>query len=283
MQLDFDLNLIKPFMAVFRHQSITRAADELNLTQPAVSRSIRRLEETLGERLFVKQGRGIVPTSKAMSFAGGMQQATQIIHDAVTEQNHLKIFCNEALLFHINHLDVDVVNPPASQTQMLERLRSGQAALALDYVTEKDSSFIIEPLGTSRMVAVASQDNPITHLDEETFYRLPHILHKSTRHGISFFDLLAESPRQRNEKYTAPSNMTMLTLVSSDKEAICSVADILAYRWAEQLKLKIFDIPVAMKSVPYQLVYHRRYLDRSEHCQLREKIKQAITAETVQK
>lgn len=279
MQLNLDLNLIKPFLAVFKHQSFTRAADELNLTQPAVSRSIRRLEETLGERLFVKQGRGIVPTGKAVSFAENMLQATQIIHDAVTEQNKLKIFCNEALLFHINQVDVDVVDPPVRHSQMLEELRSGQVALALDYITEKDSSFVIEPLGLSKMVAVASQDNPVTHMDEETFYRLPHVLHKSKRHGISFFDLLAESPGQRKVKYIAPSNMTMLTLVASDQEAVCSVTDLLAQRWAKLLKLKIFDIPVKMQPVPYQLIYHRRYINKHEHRQLREKIKQAVTAE----
>ena len=51
------LNGLQMFEAAARHLSVTRAAEELNVTQTAVSHQIRRLEEQLGVRLFVRLNR----------------------------------------------------------------------------------------------------------------------------------------------------------------------------------------------------------------------------------
>ena len=52
------LNGLRAFEAAARHLSFTLAAAELNVTQTAISHQIRRLEEELGIRLFVRQNRG---------------------------------------------------------------------------------------------------------------------------------------------------------------------------------------------------------------------------------
>lgn len=61
----FDLNLLKVFDAVMAERSLTSAARQLALTQPAVSNALRRLRETLGDELLVRQGRSLVPTPRA--------------------------------------------------------------------------------------------------------------------------------------------------------------------------------------------------------------------------
>lgn len=61
----FDLNLLKVFDAVMAERNLTRAADRLAMTQPAVSHALKRLREMLGEELFVRQAFGMRPTSKA--------------------------------------------------------------------------------------------------------------------------------------------------------------------------------------------------------------------------
>lgn len=58
-----DLRQLKCFLAVARLQHVTRAAEELGLTQPALSRSIRSLESNLKVKLFARVGRGVVITS----------------------------------------------------------------------------------------------------------------------------------------------------------------------------------------------------------------------------
>ncbi|MBV8604431.1 MAG: LysR family transcriptional regulator [Pelomonas sp.] len=60
-----DLNLLKVFDAVMAERNLTRAADRLAMTQPAVSHALRRLREALGDELFVRQAFGMRPTARA--------------------------------------------------------------------------------------------------------------------------------------------------------------------------------------------------------------------------
>jgi DNA-binding transcriptional LysR family regulator len=60
---DLDPDLLRAFLAVAEHRSFTRAADQLNRTQSAVSVQIRRLEERLGTKLFQRGRSGVVPTT----------------------------------------------------------------------------------------------------------------------------------------------------------------------------------------------------------------------------
>lgn len=62
----FDLNLLKIFDAVMTERSLTQAAKRLALTQPAVSNALRRLRETTNDALFVRKGRGLEPTVRAV-------------------------------------------------------------------------------------------------------------------------------------------------------------------------------------------------------------------------
>src|SRR6185312_11272756 len=57
--VDLDVGHLRSFLAIVRYGGYHRAADALHLTQPAVSRHIRRLEEQLGEPLFARRGRGV--------------------------------------------------------------------------------------------------------------------------------------------------------------------------------------------------------------------------------
>jgi DNA-binding transcriptional LysR family regulator len=61
--VDLDPAHLRSFQAIVRYGGYHRAADALHLTQPAVSRHIRRLEEQLGEPLFARRGRGVELTA----------------------------------------------------------------------------------------------------------------------------------------------------------------------------------------------------------------------------
>jgi LysR family transcriptional regulator, glycine cleavage system transcriptional activator len=69
------LNGLRAFEAAARHLSFTNAATELNVTQTAISHQIRRLEEELGVRLFVRQNRALVLTPEATEYLPGVRTA----------------------------------------------------------------------------------------------------------------------------------------------------------------------------------------------------------------
>ncbi|MGN8545646.1 transcriptional regulator GcvA [Bradyrhizobium sp. 13971] len=69
------LNGLRAFEAAARHMSFTLAASELNVTQTAISHQIRRLEEELGVRLFVRQNRSLSLTPEATEYLPGVRAA----------------------------------------------------------------------------------------------------------------------------------------------------------------------------------------------------------------
>jgi LysR family glycine cleavage system transcriptional activator len=69
------LNGLRAFEAAARHLSFTVAASELNVTQTAISHQIRRLEEELGVRLFVRQNRALALTPEARDYLPGIRAA----------------------------------------------------------------------------------------------------------------------------------------------------------------------------------------------------------------
>jgi DNA-binding transcriptional LysR family regulator len=74
-----DLNLMLVFIIVFRERNVSRAAQYLTVTQPAVSGSLVRLRQYFGDPLFVRSGHGMQPTVKARRIAALLLPAMEQI------------------------------------------------------------------------------------------------------------------------------------------------------------------------------------------------------------
>src|ERR1700677_1352707 len=79
------LNGLRAFEAAARHMSFTRAADELNVTQTAVSHQIRRLEEQLGMTLFIRQNRALLLTREAQDYLPSIRSAFEDLRRATAK------------------------------------------------------------------------------------------------------------------------------------------------------------------------------------------------------
>lgn len=118
------LDFFRGFEAAARHLSFTKAAEELFVTQSAISRQIQSLEQRLGVRLFARRGRGLVLTEAGQQMYRAADRALRILHDAVesiapgTRQKMVTVtssmaFCSLWLIprlsaFRKAHPDVDV-------------------------------------------------------------------------------------------------------------------------------------------------------------------------------
>jgi DNA-binding transcriptional LysR family regulator len=67
-----DIHLLRTFLTVYRSGTFTRAAQELHLTQPAVSQQMRTLEGQVGKPLFRRAARGVTPTAAGRELAQGV-------------------------------------------------------------------------------------------------------------------------------------------------------------------------------------------------------------------
>lgn len=82
---DIDLNLLRLFDAVFRAGSVSRAAEQLDLTQPAASQGLTRLRALLHDPLFTRAAGGVRPTPKAERLAQPLRSALATIEQALGE------------------------------------------------------------------------------------------------------------------------------------------------------------------------------------------------------
>src|SRR3954451_8224682 len=160
--VDLDPGHLRSFLAIVRYGGFHRAADALHLTQPAVSRHIRRLEEQLGEPLFGKRGRGVELTpygERAAAELAGVLDA----HDGALARLHRGDRTGPFVLGAIENL-VDPVLPDlisVVREQLGERplqLRVDRSFALVDRVArgEVDAAFVVDHGGAADPVEVGT-------------------------------------------------------------------------------------------------------------------------------
>lgn len=79
------LKALRAFEAAARHMSVSRAADELSVTQPAVTQQIKALEKALGVQLIYRQGQSLALTPSGQAYAGRLQSVFVEISEATAD------------------------------------------------------------------------------------------------------------------------------------------------------------------------------------------------------
>ena len=85
--MNTDYNLYKIFLYLFEEKSISKTASKLYVSQPAISYSLKELENQLGYTLFYRNSKGIEPTTEAKELYGYISTAFHILNDA---EEHIK-------------------------------------------------------------------------------------------------------------------------------------------------------------------------------------------------
>ena len=106
---NFDLNALKIFVAVYENMGIDKASKKLFISQPAVSISIKKLEEHLNGKLFVRLPKGIKPTEEGERFYNECRNALNTLSDAfinfspenALKEGSLKIGASTSVIKHI--------------------------------------------------------------------------------------------------------------------------------------------------------------------------------------
>ena len=94
--MNTDYNLYKIFLYLYEERSISKTANKLYVSQPAISYSLKELETQLGYTLFYRNSKGIEPTMEAKELYGYISTAFNILNDAeehIKNLNSLNIGC----------------------------------------------------------------------------------------------------------------------------------------------------------------------------------------------
>ena len=173
-----DFNLLKALDALLDERSVTRAAERLNLTQPAVSGMLTRLRESFDDPLFVRAQRGIVPTLRAQQLAVPVKQLLSDIEhllqpqafDPITASMTLTIASTDYALravvvpflsaLRVQAPSIRVAVQPVDNQQLLSQLDRGDVDWALVTPESTAAGLHAAKLFDERYVCVMRADHP---------------------------------------------------------------------------------------------------------------------------
>ena len=205
-----DLNLFVVLEAIYREGNLTRAGQQLNLTQPAISHALKRLRDLLQDPLFVRQGPHMVPTPFTRNMIEQVRQALQILEVNLSESRnfvpeytrrnfHLSLWeYAEALILPLllrrlmhDAPGMSITTSRVKRRDLETELASGSIDLAVDIPMTMSDRIRHELLVNEPFVVIARQGHPAIKdkLDLDTYLAQRHIQVSSRRHGPSQIDI----------------------------------------------------------------------------------------------
>ena len=121
-----DLNLIVALDALLDERSVTRAAARLAMSQPALSNALARLRTLLGDPLFIRAQRGLVPTPRALEVAASVKRIVREAQDLLRSPSFIPVEASgEVSIATTDYMQATVLVP------LLDRLRTAAPRLRL--------------------------------------------------------------------------------------------------------------------------------------------------------
>lgn len=177
---ELDLNLLLIFDRLVQDGRVSRVAESLGLSQPAVSNALRRLRDALGDELFVRTPAGMAPTPYAQQLAGPVTQALQGLQGALNVQASFDPARSERY-FTLAMSDVGEIYflpvlmdalareapgitlrcVPVADTGLREQMAAGRVDLALGSLPQLQGGFFQQALFRQRYVALMRADHPL--------------------------------------------------------------------------------------------------------------------------
>lgn len=275
-----DLNLLVVFDAVASAGSVTRAAKQLSLSQPAVSHALNRLRDLMGDPLFVRSRGGLAPTPRGESMVAPVRDILAAIGSVLTApgfdpSSTTKRFCIGASDYSMMTVVPELVRrlrarAPAARLEIramgrdsLEELESGDLDLAFWGATPPGPPFESQQLFFERFVGLLCERHPMAikaaqgALTLEEYLGYPHVLVTFRDPRQSPIDArLAEIGRSRTVAVVTPSFASNVASLRGT-DLIMSLPSRLAAN-SDKHGLLQFELPLAVSEYPYSFVWHRR-------------------------
>ena len=296
----FDLNLLRVFDALMRERNVTRAGEQIGLSQPAVSQALNRLRAMLGDQLFVRRASEMAPTPRAEDIAPAVRNALALVEQALAGD---RTFDPATASRTYTLMGSDVIS-----AMVVPRIFSGLAAeapgirlrvtdLALGDVERLLQDDVIdlavdrplnlpdwvsrERLFTGSFKVIAARGNPTLSatglvpgavMPLDLFCRTPHAA-RSTEGGAYGWtdDALAALGRERRVVLALPQFYAVALSVARS-ELIAVVPSAVAAAMADDIGLSVYEPPVTGGFPEISMYWHSRHDGNPAHRWLRDKM-----------
>jgi DNA-binding transcriptional LysR family regulator len=295
---NIDIKLLRTMLVLMGERSVSRTADRLDVSQPAVSQALARLRELFDDPLLLRSRAGMVPTDRATEIEGRVRRLLAE-YDALTgraqpfdpsvSQRRFVISAPEYaehllmppifrhLRAHAPNIRIEVCTPDPERAYDL--LESGDVDLRIAWLPKTQQSLRSMQLFQDRIVCIADRDHPALDgtLSLAQFLNFPHA--RPWGMGRARLGRVIDEAVEHQGKKLAPpfqvQNFLTIpyTIIGSDILAVLPL--VLARAFAEQRPIQILEVPLRLPRMKYGAYWHERSHKDIGHKWLRSVVLQA--------
>ncbi|MBI1203785.1 MAG: LysR family transcriptional regulator [Rhodopseudomonas sp.] len=292
---NIDLNLLVIFEAIYATANISRAAERLGMSQPAVSHSLARLREQLDDQLFVRAQNGVQPTIKARELIGPAREALGVIKRHFDDRSEIDLATYKRI-FRVIMADPlePIIMPPIIRTlmsqaphiqieciqangQFSEGIKNGTIDIACFSFPVDTTDIVVEAICPFDLVLICRRGHPEIEapLDFKTFQGLTQIALGRELRGLTNVDrsLIAHGT-PRKIAYMAAKIWSIPPLVERT-----DMVAMLPRRFVKEIEhnfeLDVHELPIEMPEQYAYMMWHANNNLDPGHIWLRESMMQA--------
>lgn len=294
----YDLNLLPIFVALMEERSVTRAAERMGMTQPALSNALLRLRQMLQDQLFVRERYGIQPTPIALELSPLIAEALAQLDDAVLGQQAFDPAHAERLFTIAPNGYVEFVIVPAVLARLEKvapgiKLRltpfgndlaetgvvSGTTALVLGRIVDPPDNLVVQHLMDEGLACAVRADHPAIGdaMTREQFETMKHVnIVPPGRMRAGLFQTLAQQQLKRDVAISVTNFFAAAEMVAVT-DYCATLPSLICRQLMHDPRLKVLPAPVDLGSFPVEMAWHVRYRHDPAHRWLRALIGEVIT------
>ncbi|WP_205884479.1 LysR family transcriptional regulator [Pseudomonas kribbensis] len=272
-----DLNLLVILDALLSEQHVTRAAERLHLSQPAVSHALARLRDLLGDPLLVRAGSGLVPTARALELVAPLAEALaqvqsllapntfdpasarRIFRLAMSDYGAAIILPGLIRTLRAEAPGIDLQISHASREGMVEGLLNGDIDLAAGVLPELPGELCSTPLFEERYVCLLDRQSLPAEgvLDLPTYLSRPHVLLEMRGSGTPEIERTLTALRERRRVAVSLPHWSVAPQFISGTDLILTVAS-RALKDVDDDSLIVVPPPFEIAPFTFVSAWHKR-------------------------
>ena len=256
-----DLNLLGVFHLLMQERSVTATARRLRLGQPAVSRSLAHLRESLHDPLFVRAGRLLEPTPRAQALHSELMPALEQIEQALRATDSFTPETTEHVFQVGMSDDVQLSFLPAISKRLMvempwsrmivqntdylragQSLENGTASTVIGYLEKLPANAKVKKLARIGYRALSCETNK-TPTDLEHYCARPHVLVTFAGDLIGYVDETLTRQGLERDIVLSVSTFSILPFVLQETNLVATVPQHVSHALARSQTLRSEDLP----------------------------------------
>jgi len=277
---DLDLNLLRVFHQLMLERRVNAVALSLGMTQPAVSNALGRLRRRLGDELFLRTSRGMVPTPFAARLAQPVADALGTIQSALSQRASFdpatsvrtfaiamtdigEIYFLPPLMEHLARVapGVCVSTVRNSGARMKDEMEAGSVDLALGLLPDLKAGFFQRRLFRHRYVCMFRKRHPLDkrRMTLAEFSAADHVVVVAAGTGHSRVDAMLDDAGIRRHIRLRVPHFVAVGHILRDTDLIATVPERFALRSTEPFGLTYVPHPAKLPEIAINQFWHARF------------------------